>query len=148
MGEYASGVQRVRLAIDCEFNGKGGELISMALVSEDGREFYEVVGLPEKLQPWVRDNVVPVLMKEPIGFAEFQRRLVAFVSGTRAPEVIADWPVDLAYFANAVIVGEYPNCSAPMFKMQFLNIPGGASLVPHNALEDARGIARVVFARG
>jgi hypothetical protein len=36
---------RMNLFIDCEF---GGKLISMAIVSEDGKEFYEV--LPCEIQ--------------------------------------------------------------------------------------------------
>ncbi len=31
--------------IDCEFNEFGGDLISMALVADDGQEFYEVLEL-------------------------------------------------------------------------------------------------------
>lgn len=36
----------MNIFIDCEFNGFGGQLMSMALVAEDGREFYEVLPLP------------------------------------------------------------------------------------------------------
>lgn len=36
----------MRFFIDCEFNEFRGELISMALVAEDGREFYEVLPCP------------------------------------------------------------------------------------------------------
>ena len=35
----------MNIYIDCEFNGFGGKLISMALCADDGREFYEVVSL-------------------------------------------------------------------------------------------------------
>ena len=34
----------MKLFLDCEFNGFGGELISMALVDENERYFYEVRG--------------------------------------------------------------------------------------------------------
>ena len=33
----------MKLFLDCEFNGFGGELISMALVDENERYFYEVL---------------------------------------------------------------------------------------------------------
>lgn len=51
----------MNLYIDCEFNGFGGQLISMALVAEDGTEFYEVVPLLEEVTPWVAEHVMPVL---------------------------------------------------------------------------------------
>ena len=35
----------MKLFLDCEFNGFGGELISMALVDENERYFYEVLPL-------------------------------------------------------------------------------------------------------
>ncbi len=36
----------MNLFLDCEFNGFGGELISMALVDEHGLFFYEVLECP------------------------------------------------------------------------------------------------------
>lgn len=137
----------MRFAIDCEFNGKGGELISMALVGEDGREFYEVVGVPADVQPWVAEHVVPILGKEAIGKEAFQRALIDFIKRAPAPvTIVADWPVDIAYFCDWVIVGEYPHCTAPVFKADILSLPScPASEVPHNALSDARAIAGGVF---
>lgn len=43
----------MRIYVDCEFNGFGGELMSMALVAEDGREWYNVLPLPRDIEPWV-----------------------------------------------------------------------------------------------
>ena len=59
------------LYIDCEFNEFGGQLISMALVTGTGFEFYEVLDCPNP-GPWVKDNVIPILGKEPISKEEFQ----------------------------------------------------------------------------
>ena len=50
----------MRYFLDTEFNGFGGELISLALVPEHGHdEYYAVLPLPDELHPWVERNVVP-----------------------------------------------------------------------------------------
>jgi hypothetical protein len=40
-----------RIAVDCEFNSFGGQLISMALVTEHGDEWYMQLELPDNLGP-------------------------------------------------------------------------------------------------
>jgi hypothetical protein len=58
----------MRYFLDTEFNGFGGDLISLALVPEYGdREYYAVLPLPEELHPWVARNVVPYLSSVPPG---------------------------------------------------------------------------------
>jgi hypothetical protein len=58
----------MRYFLDTEFNGFGGELISLALVPEHGdQEFYVVLPLPETLHPWVERHVVPYLSSVPPG---------------------------------------------------------------------------------
>ena len=55
----------MRYFYDCEFieDGKSIELISIGVVSEDGREFYAISTEfdPERAGPWVRRNVLPKL---------------------------------------------------------------------------------------
>lgn len=55
----------MRYFYDCEFieDGKSIELISIGVVSEDGREFYAVSTEfdPDRAGPWVRRNVLPKL---------------------------------------------------------------------------------------
>ena len=61
------------LFIDCEFNEFKGELISMALVSEDGKEFYEV--LPCKNPgDWVKENVLPILNKSSVNLIKMIKK--------------------------------------------------------------------------
>lgn len=50
----------MRLFIDGEWNSFGGDLISLALVAEDGREWYEVLDCVDP-HPWVAENVIPKL---------------------------------------------------------------------------------------
>ena len=69
----------MKLFLDCEFNGFGGELISMALVDENERYFYEVLPCINPTS-WVLDNVIPILNKQTIDLKEFQNTLFKFLN--------------------------------------------------------------------
>lgn len=132
----------MNLYIDTEFNGFGGELISMALVG-DRLEFYEVVSMSDPLDPWVEENVTPYLEKAPISVEEFQYKLQDLLSFVEGPLTIhADWPDDIAYFCKALITG--PGTAINFWgRLNFVldrNLSSGKSKIPHNALEDARAI--------
>lgn len=133
----------MNLFLDCEFNGFGGELISMALVDEDGNYFYEVLPCLEPIN-WVKENVLPVLEKEAIKPDMFKKRLRHFLSLYAKIHVIADWPEDLALFSRALVVGFGSCMKTPPLTMQLWmdrTIPI-YSICPHNALADARALAQ------
>lgn len=132
----------MRLWIDCEFNEFKGDLISMALVAEDGREWYEVVPC-DSPGSWVAQNVIPILGKAPIAYAEMQISLRLWLSQFDEIHVIADWPEDIAHFCNVLITGPGYRLDTPPLTMEVVRIDA-ASQVPHNALEDARGIMRAM----
>jgi len=129
----------MNLYIDCEWNGHGGELISMALVSGDGREWYEVLGCASPVK-WVADNVMPLLMKTPITRVQMQLSLAAFLASFDAVNIIADWPEDIERFCALLITGPGERIGTPPLTMEIIRIDA-ESAIPHNALEDARGIA-------
>jgi len=134
----------LKLYIDCEFNGGFGDLISMALVAEDGREFYEVVPCDAPV-PWVRDNVIPILHKHPISLNGFQGQLRNFLSSFDAIEIVADHPADLGYFFNALIVDDMGSwMRVPPITATIVKNVNYESAIPHNALEDARAIREVL----
>lgn len=139
------------LYLDTEFNGFGGELISLALVSDMGDEFYEVLPLPSDIQPWVREHVVPVLGKEPIDREVFRASLWSFLSRAvyrsdgvyrSDEEVIADFPEDIAHLCRALCKdGQW----YPAVARFHIRTPFDGALepaIPHNALEDARALMR------
>jgi len=133
----------MRLFLDTEFNGFGGRLISMALIPEDSttREFYKELEMSEQLEPWVRDNVVPHLVLVPSSYNEFQQSLAQYLREIGECTIIADWPDDIKYFCEALITGPGEMISFKhtiKFELD-LNI-NYESLVPHNALHDARAI--------
>ena len=139
-----------RLFLDTEFNGFQGELISMALVSAEGYEWYRTVRFVEKPDPWVADNVLPWLGKVTEmttrhcdAHGELGKSLQAFLSSYRDCEIIADWPADFEHFASLLtgIGADGGFKEAFPCTMRLINVPGQLKPeVPHNALSDARAL--------
>lgn len=130
----------MRLFVDCEYNDFRGALISMALVSESGAEWYEVLRC-DAPSPWVAANVMPVLGKESVPRPHFAASLAAFLSQFETVHVVADWPEDIAHFCNALIVAPGGRLNTPPLTMEVVRLSEPLrSAVPHNALSDARAI--------
>ena len=133
----------MKLFLDCEFTSFQGHLMSMALVPEDNSDnFYEVVPFSAiDCHPWVLDNVVPILVKEQITYEEMQIKLRKFLDQWDEVEVIADWPEDFVHFFNALLTGpgNMINISAKV-RTTFERRLDYKSVLPHNALEDAKAI--------
>ena len=135
----------MNLYIDCEWNGYHRDLISMALVSPEGHEFYEVLPYGHMdLRPWVAKNVIPVLGKNPLLFSgALQGRLRDFLAQFYRIHIIADWPEDIARFCDALIIGPGLRIETPHLTFEVIRVDT-ESKVPHNALEDARALMRKV----
>lgn len=139
-----------RLFLDCEFNGFGGQLISMALVGDysiPALEFYQVLPLPEFLDVWVGKNVVPVLERLPVNGATFRALLLEFLHSVPAPlEVVVDWPSDALYLCAVLLGNRHEESVNLQMTIRVLNLAGDLpSKIPHNALEDARAIRDLVL---
>ena len=141
----------MRYFLDTEFNGFGGALLSIALVPEDGEEFYATLALEGDALPWVERNVVPFLDHVPqaLQSPRLSRRDAAielshYLSVDPAPVIVADWPEDISQFCNLLMTG--PGEMVPVPALAFELIPLGGfstaanSAVPHNALHDARAL--------
>lgn len=134
---------------DTEFieDGHTIDLISIGVVSEDGREYYAesgecALGLAS---PWVRENVIPHLTMEWKSRSEIKQDLLVFFG--ESPEIWAyfasyDWIALCQLFGTMM---QLPD-GWPMFPMdlQMLRaLVGMPDLIPHtgtahNALDDAR----------
>lgn len=131
----------MKLFLDCEFTNFQGHLISMALVSENGDEFYEVVNFSYiDCHPWVMENVVPILNKDKIPYEEFQVKLSKFLRKFDEIEVIADWPEDFYHFTMALLTGPGQMMEIPKLSMHLERRLDYISSLPHNALNDAQAI--------
>lgn len=136
--------------LDTEFNGFGGELISIALVSDKGgkdAEFYGVRHLPDDIVPWASQHVVPVLDQSPEDDDVLKRRLREFLHGHAGEPIVADWPLDFIHFL--VLLCE-PGGRAYQFALTMQLIKQGAieSSLPHNALADATALMRAYTGTG
>lgn len=115
----------------------------MALVPENGsvREFYKELEINEPLHPWVKENVEPHLISVPCSQYEFQQALAQYLWEVGECTIVADWPDDIRYFCESLITGP-GMCLTLLHNMKF-ELDFGIeyeSLVPHNALHDARAI--------
>lgn len=136
----------MKLYLDTEFNGFGGELMSLGLVPADPSlpEFYRVVKWTAPVDPWVQQHVVPFLGREQEEREVVARDLAAFLGSVAQPVVVADWPDDFSHLMGLLITGPGLMVAAPDFDMEFRRLPGfntaSTSRIPHNALEDARAL--------
>lgn len=131
----------MKIYIDTEFNGYNGQLISMALIDENGKEWYEVLPFGE-LDAWVNKHVKPVLNKEPIGCKiDFQRNLEFYLSQYDSIHIVSDWPEDIKYFCDVLITGPGTRINTPPLTIEVRrDLNTLASLIPHNALADVRAM--------
>lgn len=141
----------MRYFLDTEFNGFGGALISLALVPEEGEEFYAVLECPAPLDPWVERNVIPYLDHVPYGLRsdrmsrnQAAEAIAAYLEPDLEPDIVADWPDDIAYLCQLLLVGPGLMVPVPKISFRLLTLPGFStaenSAVPHNALHDARAL--------
>lgn len=140
----------MKLFLDTEFNGFGGELISLAIVAEDNREWYGVLPLPNKIDKWVQEHVVPFLghpdgPKLPNNYAlkhEFQASLAKFLVQFPDAEIIADWPSDFEHLCYMMTyAGQRAGWRIPInCTMRLQRVEGINPEIPHNALSDARAL--------
>jgi hypothetical protein len=116
-----------RFFIDFEFNGMGGDLISAGITRQDGHTRYyiddgkiEELVLAKMLDPWVEENVLPILYATPHGVVPFHMPSsdwgavisdFIYCDGTM-PTIYADWMSDIADLMNLFITG--PGTAVPM----------------------------------
>lgn len=99
----------MRYYLDTEFNGFGGELISLALVREDGEWVSFIFGCDDPT-PWVAEHVIPNLKAGElthdgaIGRRAAAFEIITFIADDKAPVIIADWPEDIAHFCSLMLI--------------------------------------------
>jgi hypothetical protein len=146
----------LRYFLDTEFNGFGGDLMSLALVPEYGdREFYVVLPVPEMVEPWVERHVVPYLHSVPYGIdlsldrVAAAHEIAAYLATDRDPLIVADWPEDIALFCRLLLIGATDIVDVATLGFELRRTPGFStsrnSRVPHNALHDARALRDFVL---
>lgn len=146
----------MRYFLDTEFNGFGGGLLSLALVPEDGTEFYATLACDDDMLPWVERNVVPYLDHVPVGLVapritrqDAAAELSHYLAVDPAPVIVADWPEDIAQFCSLLMTGPGEMVPVPRLTFELVSLGGFStaanSAVPHNALHDARALKEHVL---
>jgi hypothetical protein len=147
----------MRYFLDTEYNGIGGELLSLALVPDDGDELYLTLKSSDPPVDWVERHVVPYLdtVPERLTCPRLTRKdaadaLERYLRHDEEPVIVADWPEDVAHFCNLMITG--PGDMVEVRHVTFRLVPmsnfstAANSKVPHNALHDARALRDHVLA--
>src|SRR5688500_16439891 len=142
----------MRYFLDTEYNGFGGALLSLALVPEDGsEEFYVTLLCDAPIDPWVERHVIPFLDMVPEGLSSPRlsrlgaaEALSQWLAHDEAPDIIADWPEDLAQLSMLLVTGPGMMQPVPPLTLRLVSLHGFStaanSTVPHNALHDARAL--------
>ena len=149
---------------DTEFDGFGGELISISLIREDNEAIYIVYPLPKNPQQWVAENVIPILWSIPSpmpGMAyevktqeEGAYLLANFLNAAKqnkddVPTIIADWPDDIAYLCKALITGPGKMASVPALNFALRRVDAYPTrykeAIQHNAYHDAQALRVLIM---
>ena len=141
----------MRYFLDTEYNGVGGELLSLALVPDDGDELYLTLKPSGPLLDWVERHVVPYLDSVPeqlfcprLSKADAAHALERYLRHDDEPLILADWPEDIAHLCILMITGPGQMIETRHVNFQLApmsNFSTAAnSRVPHNALHDARAL--------
>ena len=147
----------MRYFLDCEYNGFGGALLSLALVPEDsGEELYLTLDCAGSVEPWVERNVMPYLDQVPdalrlprVGREAAAQAIAMYLALDREPEILADWPTDIELLCGLLSVTPGRMVAIPDLRFRLLRLggfsPAENSAVPHNALHDARALREHVL---
>ena len=134
----------MRMWIDTEFNEYHGALISLALVTESGEEWYGVRYCDDPGW-WVREHVMPHLGQAPERDSDLRDSLALFLNKFENIHIISDWPGDISRFCDFLeyAPGERIGPDNMTFEVR-RDLPDTSltSAIPHNALEDARALSR------
>jgi hypothetical protein len=132
--------------LDTEFNGFGGRIISLALVSACGQKSIYLVTSCENPVPWVEQNVMPHLYSVPfepaqLGVKYWGYAIAEFLRPDSDPVIIADWPDDIRYLCELLIVAPGVMVDIPQLTFKIARVDAYPTVmkyaVQHNAWWDA-----------
>lgn len=148
----------MRYYLDTEFNGMGGELISLALVPEHERDSGLYLVSPAAANNaareagWVANNVIPILYKnvpDAIDTDLFGPDIASYLRGDDAPVIVTDWPDDIKYFCQACITGPGEMIDVPSLTFEMHRVDAYPTTlegaVQHNAWWDAMALRHLLL---
>lgn len=145
--------------IDCEFDGHNGPLLSMAIVRDDDYSIHMRIAQEAK-DPWVRKNVMPLMDQHKatqsgiVYINDVGGVIRAFIGDCAHPVIVADSPVDIGRFCQALSTGTdggWASADYPAMRFDVHNVdcyptdlPGA---VQHNAWWDAMALRAALKSR-
>jgi hypothetical protein len=141
----------MRYFLDTEFNGFGGQLISLALVPEylSFPSLYLVAPCKDP-GPWVAENVIPILSaakSKKVPLDRFGKEIARFLSNESHPIIVADWPDDIRYFCECLITKPGEMVNIPSLTFQMIRVDAYPTTVVgavrHNAYWDAMALRQL-----
>jgi hypothetical protein len=142
-----------RFYIDCEFDGHGGPLLSIALVHEGGCSIHVQTDQRPR-DPWVQENVMPIMAAHNAGTESADVPLHSvgailrhWMDDAQHPVFVADSPVDIGRICEVLSTAEaggWQSCGYPRMSFEVHNVDcyptdlEGA--VQHNAWWDAMAL--------
>ena len=131
--------------LDCEFDGP--ELLSLAIVAEDGRELYMATHHRSANDEWVQENVCPIIDLEgakPEPLTDAGEKIAMLLHRDDSPEFVADWPTDFQFLLPMLHDDMGNMIDIPSFKCLIERVDAYPTslkgAVQHNALWDARAL--------
>lgn len=140
---FSDGEFEMKMFIDCEFNGMGGQLLSLALVPENEQfeTFYREQIIHEPIDAWVQQNVLPKMgMISTCHRQHLQAELMMYLNQYDRIHLVADWPDDIKYFCDLLITGPGTRIDTPPLTMEIRRDLDAQSKYPHHALADAEAM--------
>lgn len=158
----------MRYYLDCEFNGMGGKLISLALVPYlnmrpaglylANAEFKDIT--PERMEreyylgpsvePWVLKNVLPIVDAGPwrplwAPIESWPQLLEDWLFDDDDVIIVTDWPDDIRYFCDLILTGPGTMIEVrPSIKFEMHRVDAYPTNLPgavqHNAYWDAMAL--------
>lgn len=106
---------------------------------EKHSEFYGALPLPTKINPWVAEHVVPLILIDPVEQPVLANKLRAFLEKHSGEPVVADWPEDFMHLLSLLCEPNGVQWGGEL-EMRYVQSGKLDSKVPHNALSDARAL--------
>lgn len=142
----------MRYFVDAEFNGHGGELISLAAVPEPSGPpyFYQAIGCQRPVL-WARINLIPVLQVAPRSRGEVSHLFADYLQSDPAPVLVSDCPESLAH--ATLLLSDHRGGRLLRSRVRFELLgetdfsASAHSETPNNAYRDALALREWVLAR-
>lgn len=132
----------MNLYLDTEFDGHGGELLSLAIAGTDGSQWYGIFNAA-CTNDWVAEHVAPKLYAlQPTvsgDFGTLRASLKEYLTQRENCTLWADWPADFEHLMRLMCGGSYAESFMVPLAMALIITPDGEPRPehPHNALSDA-----------